>query len=94
MREARGLAYTARARLAAPSYADDTYSFTAYILISRNGVNKNGQPSFEVKDEEIKKLYPDYKPEMLPVSIRQWIDNGIWEEEAIIRQVSDLNEES
>ena len=31
MREARGLAYTARARLAAPSYADDTYSFTAYI---------------------------------------------------------------
>ena len=77
-----------------PNIAQLLYSFTAYILISRNGVNKNGQPSFEVKDEEIKKLYPDYKPEMLPVSIRQWIDNGIWEEEAIIRQVSDLNEES
>ena len=31
MREASGLAYTARARLAAPAYADDTYAFTAYI---------------------------------------------------------------
>ena len=69
------------------------YSFIAYILISRNGINKNGQPSFAVEDEEIQKLYPDYKPEMLPVSIRQWINNGFWDEAAIIRQVSELGEE-
>ena len=31
MREARGLAYSARARLAAPSHLGDTYSYTAFI---------------------------------------------------------------
>jgi hypothetical protein len=70
------------------------YSFIAYILISRNGVNKNGQPSFGVEDKEIQQLYPDYKPEMLPESIRQWINNGFWDEASIIRQVSDPKEES
>ena len=64
------------------------YSFIAYILIARNGVNKNGQPCFEVEDGEIRKLYPGYRPELLPKSVRQWIDSGIWEEEDILRDVS------
>ena len=43
MREARGLAYTARARLAAPSYADDTYSFTAYIATQNDKLRQAGE---------------------------------------------------
>ncbi len=47
MREARGLAYTARARLAAPSYADDTYSFTAYIA-TQNDKMRQAVEAFEM----------------------------------------------
>ena len=43
MREARGLAYTARARLASPSYADDTYSFTAYIATQNDKLRQAGE---------------------------------------------------
>lgn len=71
-----------------PNIAQFLYSFIAYILISRNGVNKNGQPCFEVEDQEILKLYPEYQPELLPQSIRQWIDSGLWEENEIIRDIS------
>ena len=46
MREARGLAYTARARLAAPLYADDTYSFTAYIA-TQNDKMRQAVEAFE-----------------------------------------------
>ncbi len=74
-----------------PNIAQFLYSFIAYILISRNGVNKNGQPCFEVEDGEILKLYPEYQPELLPGSIRQWIDNGIWEEDNILWDVTHSN---
>ena len=47
MREARGLAYTARARLAAPSYEDDTYSFTAYIA-TQNDKMRQAIEAFEM----------------------------------------------
>ena len=43
MREARGLAYTARARLAVPAYADDTYSFTAYIATQNDKLRQAGE---------------------------------------------------
>ncbi len=43
MREARGLAYTARARLAAPSYKDDTYYFTAYIATQNDKLRQAGE---------------------------------------------------
>ncbi len=43
MREARGLAYTARARLAAPSFADGSYSFTAYIATQNDKLRQAGE---------------------------------------------------
>ena len=78
----------------APNIARFLYPFIAYVLVSRNGVNKNGQPSFEIEDKEIKELYPDYRPEMLPLSIRQWLNYGLWDEAAIVEQVSELGKES
>ena len=58
------------------------YSFIAYIMVSKNGIYKNGQLSFEYGDEDIKRLYPGYVPGTLPESVRQWIDHGIVEEDA------------
>ena len=70
-----------------PNAAQHLYSFIAYVLVSRNGVSKDGAPCYEVSEEEIRQLYPYYRPELLPESIRQWIDSGIWEENDILRDV-------
>ena len=49
MREARGLAYSANARLYAPEYADDTYQFEAFIATQ----NDKTQTAIEAFDEII-----------------------------------------
>lgn len=46
MREARGLAYSARAYLSTPTYADGTYSFTAYIA-TQNDKMKQAIEAFD-----------------------------------------------
>ncbi|MBQ9660982.1 MAG: insulinase family protein [Bacteroidales bacterium] len=51
MREARGLAYTARARLSAPSYADDSYSFTAYIATQNDKLRQAGEAFTQIINE-------------------------------------------
>lgn len=63
------------------------YSFVTYILVSRNGIYKDGHTSFTVSEEEIKQLYPDYSSDVVPASIRQWIDYGIWEEDKIAKEL-------
>ena len=65
------------------------YSFVAYTLVSRNGIQKNGQPCFDVQTEEIRQLYPAYDPDMLPGSIREWIEYGIWAEEEILKSMDE-----
>lgn len=37
----------------------------------------------------MKLLYPDYRPELLSGEIRQWIEDGVWEKERIVRQISE-----
>ena len=69
-----------------PAISQYLYSFIANMIVSRNGIDKDGQPSIENTDAEIKQLYPDYRPELLTDDIRQWIEEGIWEKESIIRQ--------
>lgn len=64
------------------------YSFIVCMLVSRNGIKKDGRPSFENSEEEIKLLYPDYDPALMPEEIRQWIKEGIWEKERIADAIS------
>lgn len=64
------------------------YSFITYTLISRNGIIKNDQPCFDVAEDEIERLYPAYSPDALPESIRQWIEIGVWEENALSREIA------
>ncbi len=52
MREARGLAYTAQAWLASPSFADDSYSYTAFIATQ----NDKMQTAIEAFDEIINQM--------------------------------------
>ena len=64
------------------------YSFITSILISRNGMFKDGQPCYDVTEEEIRSLYPRYSPDALPGSLRQWIESGIWDDDAVERDLS------
>ena len=52
MREARGLAYTAQAWLASPSFAGDSYSYTAFIATQ----NDKMQTAIEAFDEIINQM--------------------------------------
>ena len=61
------------------------------MLISRNGIYKHGRTSYDVNEEDILMLYPDYSVEAIPESIRQWIEYGIWEEDRILQDVSSAN---
>ena len=51
MREARGLAYSARARLAAPSHIGDTYSFTAFIATQNDKMRQAVEAFAEIINE-------------------------------------------
>ncbi len=81
--------YVMLKELQAPEIEQYLYSFVVYMIISRNGINKDGRPCFENSEEEIMLLYPGYRPELLPEEIRQWIENGIWEEESISGYIAD-----
>jgi len=59
------------------------YSFVVYMIVSKSGIVKNGAACFDVSEEDIIRLYPDYSSDAMPESIRQWIEYGVWEEDAI-----------
>lgn len=75
--------------LQAPEIGQYLCSFIAYMIVSRNGINRDGQPSFDNREEEIKLLYPDYRPELLSDDIREWVEDGIWDEGSISDYISD-----
>ena len=83
--------YEVLTELQVPEIGQYLYSFIVYMLLSRSGINRNGQPSFESTEEEIRLLYPDYRPELMPTEIRQWIEDGIWEKERIVSYISGRN---
>ena len=71
------------------------YSFIAYMMVSKNGVYKNGQLSFEITEEDIRQLYPGYVPEAMPESVRMWIDYGIeMEDEAAEEEAEPAEDEA
>lgn len=79
--------YELLTELQVPEIRQYLYSFIAYMIVSRNGINRDGRPSFDNREEEIKLLYPDYRPELLSEDIREWIEDGIWSEESIYRHI-------
>ena len=73
-----------------PELGKYLYSFIVYILISRNGLNNDGQPYFDYREEEIRQLYPAYSPDYLPKSVIQWVEDGILDEDRISADIDQL----
>ena len=79
MREARGLAYSARASLATPGYADEPYTFTAFIATQNDKMTQaidafdeiiNDMPESEAAFEVAKKALVDQLRTMRTVKDR------------------------
>ena len=66
-------------------------SFVTYTLISKNGICKDGNPYYDVTEEQVKQLYPDYDPAYMPASIQQWVEYGNWNDEQIIKDLTASN---
>ncbi|MBP3210753.1 MAG: hypothetical protein J6M64_12730 [Oscillospiraceae bacterium] len=64
------------------------YSFIVYMMISRNGISRDGEPDFEYTEEEIRQLYPEYSTDYLPESLMDWIEEGITDEDRIKKDLS------
>ena len=67
-------------------------SFLAYFMVSRNGLRRSGQLSFEYDDEDIRKLYPVYDDKYMPASLRNWIADGLWDKEAFLSDIEKISE--
>ncbi len=69
------------------------YSFIAYMIAMRNGICKDDKVCLNLTDDDIKATYSDYRPELLPESIRRWVNFGFWEESVISQELSALCEQ-
>lgn len=66
-------------------------SFLAFTLASKSGIFKDGKISYEVSEEEIARLYPQFSDRPLPPIVRKWIQYGIWDSETFDRELAGDN---
>ena len=80
--------YEVLTELQSPLLRPYLLSFIVYMIVSRNGIIKDGRPSFDNTDEELKALYPAYRPELMSDDLRLWVEDGVWEKERMLEQLS------
>lgn len=66
------------------------YAFLAYHLIRKCGFIKDGTLCNECSDEELQELYPQFQPEYLHKSMRNWISYGIWDRESFNQELTEF----
>ena len=64
------------------------YSFLAYSLVSKSGIEKDMAPCMEVTDDDIKTLYPFFTADTLLDHVRQWVTDGKWNKEALLAELA------
>ena len=64
------------------------YSFIAYTLVSRCGIEKDGVPSMDFDSNDIQALYPFFTYETLPDSVREWITSGRWDKKKFLEEIT------
>ena len=74
-----------------PDIEQYLYSFITSIIISKNGISKDGKSVLAPLGEEIIRLYPGCRPDKVPACSRQWIDFGIWDDDEILKHITEKN---
>ncbi|MBQ6216730.1 MAG: hypothetical protein IJK53_05035 [Erysipelotrichaceae bacterium] len=62
-------------------------SFIPYMLCKNNPVFRQKEPVFDIADDQIAVLYPEYHSKDVFPSVRQWIDSGVFDEEAFYKEL-------
>ncbi|MBR4393776.1 MAG: hypothetical protein IKT07_07075 [Oscillospiraceae bacterium] len=64
------------------------YSFLAYYLTSRSGIRRDGKPTLEFDDHDIKQFYPGFSPDAVTEAERIWISAGIWDGDRFLEEIA------
>ena len=63
------------------------YSFIAYTLVSRCGIEKDGCFTMDFDYHDIQSLYPFFTHDTLPESVREWIKTGRWDKKRFLEEI-------
>lgn len=64
------------------------YFFLSYTMAAKAGIAKKGNYGFLFTDEYVKKAFPLFDSRMLFNSVRNWIHDGIWNEDLLKQEIS------
>lgn len=67
-------------------------SFIPFMICSNNGIIKNDQMVFDISDEEIKLLYPQYSKDRVFNSVRNWITTGGFDKEQFFAELKEYTD--
>ena len=67
-------------------------SFIPFMICNNNGIIKNDQMVFDVSDEEIKLLYPQYSKDRVFNSVRNWITTGGFDKEQFFAELKEYTD--
>lgn len=67
--------------------ADWFYSFASYLISYKADIAKEGYYGTLFSDRKVRKLYPVFQEQYMFSSVKQWILNGVWNEDDISHEI-------
>lgn len=80
--------YSALKAAELPDVEKYLYSFLAYTMAEKAGIAKRGDYGFLFTDEYVKNAFPLFNNQMLFASVRNWIHDGIWNEDLLKQEIA------
>ena len=63
------------------------YSFTSYVIAYKAGIARAYDYSTLFSDKDVRKMYPAFQSNYTINSVKQWVLNGVWNENAITSEI-------
>lgn len=63
------------------------YSFTSYVIAYKAGIARADDYSTLFSDKDVRKMYPAFQSNYTINSVKQWVLNGVWNENAITSEI-------
>ena len=63
------------------------YSFTSYVISCKAGIAGAGDYSTLFSDRDVRKMYPAFQSNYTINGVKQWVLNGVWNENAITSEI-------
>ena len=63
------------------------YSFTSYVIACKAGIAGAGDYGTLFSDRDVRKMYPAFQSNYTINGVKQWVLNGVWNENAITSEI-------